>query len=162
MDVRYFGQGFDIPITIDPAWLDELDMLLGRVGTTFDTEHERLFSFLLDTDHELVNARAAVIGPRPEIAPTLLEQGDGDPSAARTGTTKVYVKGAFADAGIYDRLLLRAGDLISGPAIVAEMDSTTLVLPGHTAVTHPSGSLLIRPDSGGKAASGHTDSNSEA
>jgi len=35
--------------------------------------------------------------------------------------------------------------VITGPAIVVEMDSTTLVLPGHTATTHSSGILLIRP-----------------
>ena len=145
VDVRYFGQGFEIPIAIDPAWLTDLDNSLKNLGEAFDTEHQRLFSFLLGTDHELVNARASVSGPRPEIASTPLEQGDGDPKAAQTGTSKVFVQGAFADAAIYDRSKLRAGDVISGPAIVVEMDSTTLILPGHHASTHSSGSLLIRP-----------------
>ena len=36
--------------------------------------------------------------------------------------------------------------MIDGPAIVVEMDSTTLILPGHHASTHSSGSLLIRPE----------------
>jgi N-methylhydantoinase A len=45
----------------------------------------------------------------------------------------------FLEAG------LRAGDVVTGPAIVTEMDSTTLVLPGHVATVHPSGSLLITP-----------------
>jgi N-methylhydantoinase A len=145
VDVRYFGQGFEIPITIDPAWLDDLDNSLSKLGSAFDTEHQRLFSFLLGTDHELVNARASVSGPRPEIAATPLEQGDGNPAAAQTGTSKVFVQGAFADAAVYERGKLRAGDVINGPAIVVEMDSTTLVLPGHHATTHESGSLLIRP-----------------
>ncbi len=147
VDVRYFGQGFEIPITIQPSWLEDLDGFLADLGSAFDSEHERLFSFLLNTDHELVNARASVSGPRPEIAATLLPDGNGDAAAARTGTSKVYVQGAFAEAPIYDRLKLRAGDVLAGPAIVVEMDSTTLVLPGHSATTHPSGSLLIRPDS---------------
>jgi N-methylhydantoinase A len=142
VDVRYFGQGFEIPIAVTDELLDDLDSL----GKSFDREHERLFSFLLGTDHELVNARASVSGPRPEIAATPLERGNGDPREAQTGTSRVYVQGEFADAGIYDRLKLRAGDVIAGPAIVVEMDSTTLVLPGHSATTHPSGSLLIRPD----------------
>ena len=75
VDVRYFGQGFEIPITIKPSWLDDLDGFLADLGAAFDTEHERLFSFLLGTDHELVNARASVSGPRPEIAATLLPDG---------------------------------------------------------------------------------------
>ena len=146
VDVRYFGQGFEIPISIPAAWLENLDAFLPDLSAAFDTEHERLFSFLLSTDHELVNARASVSGPRPEIAATPLTEGDGDPKAAQTGTTRVYVKGHFTDAAIYDRGRLRAGDVITGPAIVVEMDSTTLVLPGHAATTHSSGSLLIRPD----------------
>ena len=152
VDVRYFGQGFEIPITIQQSWLDDRDGFLADLGSAFDREHERLFSFLLNTDHELVNARASVSGPRPEITATLLPDGNGDPAAAQTGTSRVYVQGAFAQAPIYDRLKLRAGDVLTGPAIVVEMDSTTLVLPGHSATTHPSGSLLIRPDSAGTPA----------
>jgi len=61
------------------------------------------------------------------------------------GSASVYVDGAYVDAGLYDRLKLRAGDVVPGPAIVVEMDSTTLVLPGHTATADAGGSLLIRP-----------------
>ena len=53
--------------------------------------------------------------------------------------------GAHVDADLYDRGRLLAGHVVTGPAIVTEMDSTTLVLPGHAATVHPSGSLLIRP-----------------
>ncbi len=138
-DVRFVGQGNELPIAFDladgPATLSE----------RFDAEHERLFSFTLPVDHELVNARATVTGPRPRVAPVHLEKGDGDPAAARTGSTRLYVGGAFADAALYDRLRLRAGDVITGPAIVTEMDSTTLILPGHAATTDAGGSLLIRP-----------------
>jgi N-methylhydantoinase A len=92
-----------------------------------------------------VNARATVTGPKPTVTPIHLEKGDGDPAAARTGATPIYVAGRFVDAALYDRLKLRAGDVIPGPAIVTEMDSTTLILPGHAATADPSGSLLIRP-----------------
>jgi len=133
-DVRYVGQGNELPITFE----------LGEdLGALFDAEHERLFSFTLTVDHELVNARATVAGARPTVAPIRLEKGDGDP--APTGETRIYVDGGFVDAALYDRLKLRAGDVVTGPAIVTEMDSTTLILPGHTATTDPSGSLLIRP-----------------
>ena len=57
------------------SWLEELEGFLPGLGAAFDTEHERLFSFLLGTDHELVNARASVSGPRPEIAAILLPGG---------------------------------------------------------------------------------------
>src|ERR671917_535048 len=56
VDVRYHGQGFEIPVDVDAEWLDGGDAL-AELGRAFDAEHDRLFSFLLDVDHELVNAR---------------------------------------------------------------------------------------------------------
>jgi N-methylhydantoinase A len=150
VDVRYFGQGFDIAVDVDPAWLDDPDGALRIIGGRFDAEHERLFSFVLPVDHELVNARASVSGPRPKVTPTVLEPGTGDPAAARTGQARIWVDGGWRDAARYDRTLLRAGDVLPGPAIVTEMDSTTLVLPGHVATVDRCGSLLIRPAANAK------------
>jgi N-methylhydantoinase A len=136
VDVRYHGQGFEIPIAVTAPDLDAL-------ARDFDAEHERLFSFLLTTDHELVNARATVSGPRPSVAAVTLPPTEGPPEPV--DVHPIHVGGASVDAAVYDRATLRAGDVVSGPAIVTEMDSTTLVLPGHTATVHPSGSLLINP-----------------
>jgi N-methylhydantoinase A len=152
VDVRYHGQGFEIPVAVDPSWLDgdggsgrgDADALT-RLGEAFDAEHDRLFSFLLQVDHELVNARATVTGPRPDVAPVHLEPGDGDPEAALVAEHAIHVGGEQVDAAVYDRGRLRGGDVVRGPAIVTEMDSTTLVLPGHAATVHASGSLLINP-----------------
>ena len=156
VDVRYFGQGFDIGVDVDPAWLDDPDGALRIIGERFDAEHERLFSFVLPVDHELVNARASVSGPRPKVTPTVLEPGTGDPAAARTGQSRIYVDGGWRDAARYDRTRLRAGDILPGPAIVTEMDSTTLILPGHVAAVDRWGSLLIRPAAdGAHAGAGH-------
>jgi N-methylhydantoinase A len=152
VDVRYFGQGFDIGVDVDPAWLEDPDEALRIIGERFDAEHERLFSFVLPVDHELVNARASVSGPRPKVTPTVLEPGTGDPEAARTGQARIYVDGGWRDAARYDRTRLRAGDVLPGPAIVTEMDSTTLVLPGHVATVDRWGSLLIRPAGDGTQA----------
>jgi N-methylhydantoinase A len=137
VDVRYHGQGFEIPIEVEAPDLEKL-------AAAFDAEHERLFSFLLTVDHELVNARATVTGPRPSVSPVTLESGDGPPKPSDTHA--IFVEGHWVDAAIYDRATLRADQVISGPAIVIEMDSTTLVLPGHAATVHASGSLLIRPE----------------
>jgi N-methylhydantoinase A len=137
VDVRYHGQGFEIPVVVDEP---DLTALAAR----FDAEHERLFSFLLTADHELVNARATVSGPRPSVAGVTLPPTEGPPEPV--DTHPIHVGGASVDAAVYDRAALRAGDVVTGPAIVTEMDSTTLVLPGHAATVHPSGSLLIRPE----------------
>ncbi|MGN6244881.1 MAG: hydantoinase/oxoprolinase family protein [Motilibacteraceae bacterium] len=146
VDVRYHGQGFEVPVDLDLASLGESSDGLSEVGRRFDEEHTRLFTFALDAEHELVNLRATVKGRAPKVAAVQLPEGGGDASAARYGDTRVYVDGAWADAGLYDRATLQAGNVIAGPAIVTEMDSTTLVLPGHSGTVDAVGNILIRPN----------------
>jgi N-methylhydantoinase A len=144
VDLRYHGQGFEIPVAVDAGSLD--GGVLDTLRSAFDTEHERLFSFLLDNEHELVTARATASGPRPNLAATTLAEGGSDPSvAARGDVHELWVEGRQVQAVVYDRDRLLAGNVVPGPAVIAEMDSTTLVLPDHAATVHPSGSLLIRP-----------------
>jgi N-methylhydantoinase A len=148
VDLRYHGQGFEIPVEVDVAIFDSGDGGLDSLRDAFDAEHERLFSFLLDNERELVNVRASASGPRPDVTAPVLPTGDGDPAPAHRTITRVWVDGGEVDAAVYDRVRLRAGDIVPGPAIITEMDSTTLVLPGHTATVHANGSLLIRPMEG--------------
>jgi N-methylhydantoinase A len=144
-DLRYHGQGFEIPVTIDIDAFDGKGAGLDSLRTAFDAEHNQLFSFVLDAEHEVVTVRATANGPRPDVAGTELERGEEDAGAALRTTHQIWIEGAEVEANIYDRGALRAGNVVRGPAIVTEMDSTTLVLPGHAATVHPSGSLLIRP-----------------
>lgn len=143
VDVRYTGQGFEVPVDVD---LDEFS--LAAVSSSFDTEHTRLFTFALDAEHELVNLRAVVQGRAPTVAASQIETGDDDAGAARVGDTPVWADGAAHAAGLYERAQLRAGNRIRGPAVVTEMDSTTLVLPGHVAELDRVGNLLITPSEG--------------
>lgn len=144
-DLRYLGQGFEIPVNIDIDTFDGNGGGLDALRTVFDAEHQRLFSFLLNTEHEMVTVRATASGPRPEVAAQKLSGASTDPSEALSFTTEIWVDDAFVKANVYDRSRLLADNVVHGPAIVTEMDSTTLVLPGHEASVHVSGSLLIRP-----------------
>lgn len=143
-DLRYHGQGFEIPVRIDDADFDGEGGLAG-LAARFDAEHERLFGFLLEgTDHELVTVRATATAPRPSVATEPLAE-DGDASGAKVADAEVWVEGSTVSAAVYDRARLGAGAVVAGPAIITEMDSTTLVLPDHEARVHPAGSLLITP-----------------
>lgn len=145
-DLRYHGQGFEIPVVVDSAAFDAGDGGgLEALSAAFDREHNRLFSFLLDNEHELVTVRATAHGPRPSMRAVIIPTGGVDPSDAVSSSSTIWVEGGEVDAHVYDRTLLRAGNIVQGPAIITEMDSTTLVLPDHDATVHPSGCLLIRP-----------------
>ena len=74
-DLRYHGQGFEIPVTID---IDAFDGSGGGVESlrkAFDAEHDQLFSFVLDAEHELVTVRATANGPRPDVTAIELREG---------------------------------------------------------------------------------------
>ncbi len=144
-DLRYHGQGFEITVAVDINAFNGLGGGLDALRSAFDVEHNRLFSFLLDTEQELVTVRATAHGPRPRMTAPVIPTGSADPSAALSQISEIWVDGGAVRSNIYDRTKLLAGNVIAGPAIITEMDSTTLVLPGHEATVHNSGSLLIRP-----------------
>ncbi len=141
VDVRYAGQAFEVPLSISADVLNQ-DGIAG-VLARFDEEHKRLFTFNMDTPHEIVNLRAVALGRSLDLPAAQLEQGNGDPSAAKIRDHVLWMDGREQAAVIYDRAKLRAGDVIPGPAIVCEMDSTTLIESGCVATVDAVGNILI-------------------
>lgn len=144
VDLRYHGQGLLLTVDVDPERLQREG--LGAIGTPFDEMHRQLFTFALDLEKEIVNLRAVVQGKPTLIKPARIEGGGPDPSAAEVGRQAVYMDGGETEARIYDRSALMAGNRVRGPAIVTEMDSTTLILPGHTGEVDSFANIIIRPD----------------
>jgi N-methylhydantoinase A len=143
IDVRYHGQAFEVPM---PVTLDGFaDGGLARLAAAFDEEHRRLFTFNMEAEQEFVNLRAVALGPVLDIDAAELEAGDGDASRAKLRDHEIWVEGGMKPAAIYDRAKLRAGDRLLGPAIVVEMDATTLILPDCEGVVDRVGNILITP-----------------
>ena len=141
VDVRYAGQAFEVPLTITMDQLREggIAAILAR----FDAEHHRLFTFNMETPHEIVNLRAVALGQSLNLPAAELPKGNGDPIAAKMRDHTLWMDGREQAAVIYDRALLKQGDIIPGPAIVIEMDSTTLIETGCTAMVDAVGNILI-------------------
>ncbi len=143
-DVRYHGQGFEVPVAVDADGFRQGGGI-EALRNTFDEIHRRLFTFNLDVEHEFVNLRAIVQEHRRELKPARLADGGPKPDAALRGETPIWAHGRSLGAKLYDRAKLLAHNVIEGPAIVAEMDSTTLMLPGHLGEVDGFGNILIRP-----------------
>jgi N-methylhydantoinase A len=143
IDVRYSGQAFEVPMTVTAAEL--ISGGLAALTQRFDEEHRRLFTFNMDTEHELVNLRATAMGGVVELPARELPKGDGDPSQAKIRDHTLWMDGAAQPAVIYDRTRLDAADIIQGPAIVVEMDSTTLIETRHQGLVDVHGNILITP-----------------
>ena len=71
-----------------------------------------------------------------------------DPQAALKATRQVYFaeRAAFVECPIYDRYALAENNVLVGPAIVEEMDSSTLIHPGYSATVLEHGVLVLTYD----------------
>ena len=132
-------------ITVDVTPEEFAASGLAELGRRFDELHEQLFTFSLDAQRELYNLRALVQGRETLTQAQTHERGNGDASAAIDQQSSVFVDGKDHEAHIYDRSKLLVGNLIAGPAVVTEMDSTTLILPDRVGEVDDHGNILIRP-----------------
>lgn len=138
-DMRYRGQGYEIPVPLehDLAVLDE----------RFNALHERLYGFRMpDTASEIVNLRAIGVATRPSPELPQGHPDGGDPEAAVIEQGEILFERERRATPIYDRARLHPGHRLSGPAIVTEFDSTTVVLPGYAAEVDAFFNILIRPE----------------
>jgi N-methylhydantoinase A len=146
VDLRYIGQAFQL--TIEFA-LEELQQKgVSLFIEAFDKEHTQLFTFALDDGHEVVMLRAVVHAKTEPIPELIMKHKGVDLESAKICDTEFFFAGQTYQAVIYDRGLLGSGITVPGPAIVNEMDSTTVILPGYEASTDSVGNLLINPIEG--------------
>jgi len=143
-DLRYAGQAFQITVDFNEDELAAKGVAL--LTEAFDAEHEQLFTFKLDDGHEILMIRAVARAK----AQAITEQEIGDAAASladcEVQDTRFYYEGEWHEGKIYDRSKLHTGLVVPGPAIVSEMDSTTVVLPSYSAKVDVVGNLLINPN----------------
>ncbi len=139
--MRYQGQGGEVPVT----WIDDA----GGLEKAFGDAHRALYGFELDAAIELVTLRIEATGRMPPPPKPTLGAGKG---AAPRGRVPVHFASGKTEVPLYDRGSLGAGDTISGPAIIAQLDATTLLLPNWSGEVHASGAILLthRPTLQGK------------
>ncbi len=143
VDLRYRGQG--LSLTLETSLEDLRNDGFKTIGDKFDALHKQLFTFALTAEKEVVNLRAIIFGPETNVAANKIPATDSDPSDAFVSDHSLYHEGKDHSAKLYDRSKLKAGNKVAGPAVIMEMDSTTVILPGHTGEVDAIGNILIRP-----------------
>jgi N-methylhydantoinase A len=145
-DLRYLGQGFEVRVdcpagAVSRAWAD-------AVVDAFHLAHRALYGYDFrgkkDQPVEWVNVRVTGIGPIPRPETREIAVGTDDPADAVIGSRDVFY-GDWMPAVVYDRALLKAGDQITGPAVVQEFGSTVPVEPGFGIRVDRFGNLIINP-----------------
>jgi N-methylhydantoinase A len=142
-DLRYAGQAFQITVDFTEEQLRARGVAL--LTDAFDAEHEQLFTFKLGDGHEVLMIRAVAKARAASIAELQTGAAGTSLEDCRVHESRFYVDGAWHDCVIYDRTRLHEGLCVPGPAIVSEMDSTSVILPGFTAQVDAVGNLLINP-----------------
>ncbi len=141
-DMRYIGQSYEIVVSIADGAVTAAT--LETVVRDFEAEYVRLYGFSNRNDVEIVNLRAVAYIPVESLDDYHLHQ-TGDGKDARDGETEARFLGAELPlpTAIYRRDRLRPGDVVEGPAIVQQPDTTVLVYPRQTARVDPHYSLFI-------------------
>jgi N-methylhydantoinase A len=141
LDARYVGQNFELAIGLGSA-----DPLSGAddIRKRFFAEHERAYGFHNPSDPvEIVNFRLMAVGRLRQPA-TRPGQPRKAGNAAAASRRKVWFTGdAARGTPVYDRATLMPGDTIEGPAVIEQLDSTTLLFPGDRATVDPYLNLAV-------------------
>ena len=147
-DMRYVGQSYELSIPLGEGRKE--DVVDGMLEA-FHAEHERAYGFAAPGEPvEFVTLRLTAVGrivkPKLRELPAGGSRGNADASAALRTVHQVFFAeaGGFVDCPSYDRYRLPAGGTLEGPAIVEEMDSTTVLYPGFRAEVDRYGNLLIK------------------
>jgi N-methylhydantoinase A len=145
VDVRYVGQSFEIRIKFDGEVCT--DERIQELVLNFHTEHEKRYGHKdLDAPIELVNFRVEGIGKREPIFLKEIPSGKfAPPPESLKSIRKVYFEEitTFLDTKIFERERLLAGNVIEGPAIIEESNSTTLIHPGMAGKVDSYGAILV-------------------
>ncbi|HTW16763.1 MAG TPA: hydantoinase/oxoprolinase family protein [Nocardioides sp.] len=148
VDCRYLGQGYELRVAapdgeIDAEWVK-------HVAEAFHEVHGRTYSQRFDDKSvQLINVRVTGVGAVPHVRVPEIEQGGADASHAIKATTKALfwergsTEPAWHETPVYRREELLAGNTFTGPAIVEQFDSTTIVGLGQRATIDAVGHIII-------------------
>lgn len=129
LDLRYSGQSYSVYVPYRG---------LAQSESLFHEQHEKLYGHRLSRPVELVTLRQRVLSPPGPV--TLPEIGGGRSDAGLAGEAELYGIGATP---VVQREALQAGSLISGPALICETVSTTLLAEGWDLKVDRFGNLLL-------------------
>ena len=147
IDMRYLGQAHEVPVAVPVEFVrDVSEATVRKLGALFHERHLHLFGHdSPDSEVEFMTLSVSAVGPQDKRRMPEIAAGESDPGPACKGTRKVFFEesGGYIDCATYERSRLAAGNVIAGPAIVEQMDTTTVIPPGETARVDRFGTLIV-------------------
>jgi N-methylhydantoinase A len=139
-DLRFVGQAYELTVELpQPLRMDAL-------VTAFHDAYKRRYGHDHDEDVEIVHLRVISVGqtPRPQLAKSLQDGRD----RGKAVTRDVFFSGGWLTTPVERREALGVGEVVTGPAIIEEFGTTTVVPPSWSAHVMPGGAIEIRRSGG--------------
>ncbi|MBV9736113.1 MAG: hydantoinase/oxoprolinase family protein, partial [Acidisphaera sp.] len=140
--MRYVGQGHEIPVALPARPLTEADV--PAIRAAYDEAYTAFYDRPVPGSDVEIMSYAVLVATEPDIAqPTTAETPPTKPEATHRRRVRDSATGDQADWAVFDRISLRPGASLHGPAIIAEDETSTLVGPGWSASINAFGYIVL-------------------
>lgn len=145
LDLRYAGQGYEltVPSPMSPLKAADLDLMRQR----FDSQHEQAHGHKAESEPvELVSLRLVSVGLVPQAKLSPVKSRGKELDAAKTGKRKIFFgkEHGSLNCRIYSRDLLEPDHKIAGPAVIEQMDTTTVIHPEQEATVDSYRNMIVK------------------
>jgi N-methylhydantoinase A len=146
LDMSYLGQTHTVAVPLPGDFSKPAKLTRADIKAAFEAAYAAAFGRVLEKiGIRVLNLRVAAIGRRKKFDLSLLAPPkDGSVEAAKRTTRKVWLDGAWHEAGIYRRLELPLGAVVPGPAILEQSDTTILIEADLVGEVDAFGNLIVK------------------
>lgn len=137
LDIRLVGQSYEL----NTPYYGKIK----EVSKAFDEVHKASYGYASPASpREIVNLRVAAVVPLPKFGLQSLPKGEEEPGiGARSGKRRIFINDRWQEVEIFQKSFLEANNLIFGPSIIEQPDSTTLIDENWVAEVKTDGHLLL-------------------
>jgi N-methylhydantoinase A len=147
IDMRYIGQSHEISLQVSAEMVEKMDQgSIQVLEKMFHGQHQSLFGHSSpDASVEFFTLSVSAIGPTDKGKMFEIEKGTANADQAKKPTRKVYFEefDGYEDCSTFDRSRLMANNIIRGPAIIEQMDTTIVIPPNQIAKVDHFGNIII-------------------
>jgi N-methylhydantoinase A len=143
-EMRYVGQNYELPVQVPEGEITAATV--DQMTKRFAAEHERMYGYSAQEEEvQVVTFRLRAVGQVARAELDRVPLGGSDAAAAVRATRQVYLpeSGGHTECPVYGRRRLAPGHRIDGPAVIEQMDTTTLLLPGDVATVDELRNLVV-------------------
>ncbi|MFW9778353.1 MAG: hydantoinase/oxoprolinase family protein [Candidatus Heimdallarchaeota archaeon] len=136
LEIRLVGQSYELTV----PYYGQIE----AISDAFDKIHEKTYGYATPSDpKEIVNLRISAMVPLPKFQMPRLKSGNPHNLDMDTGSRSVYLDNNWRTSPVYQKSRLKANNILKGPCIIEQDDTTILVDLGWQAIVKSDGHMLL-------------------